>query len=139
MRRLSSAFLVTALGFLAACDGGTTDPVASPLVFEGELAAQGSESHTFTVLSGGLLQIDVPRLQEKVGEGEEPLGLFVTVGLGVGRPLEGQCSTRYSVRANEGDRLVFSLSGAEFCISIFDIGVLLTDQVIEYTVSVSSQ
>jgi hypothetical protein len=136
--RIPALFFLLVLAGLSGCDGSSTDPIETPLIFEGEVAFQGTEFHTFTVINSGLLRIELPRLREKVVEGMEPLGLDLTIGLGLGRPVEDECATRYSVRAREGDTLLLSLSGAEFCVSIFDPGTLLADQVAEYTISVSA-
>lgn len=138
MRRQLAALLLVALGAVAGCDGSSTDPIEAPLFFEGELVFLGSQFHNFTVVSTGTIRIEMVRLQEKVAEGAEPLGLDLSVGLGLGRPAEGQCATRYSVRAGEGDLVVLGLTGAEFCVLVFDTGTLLPDQVAEYTVSVSA-
>ena len=131
-------FVLTAFGFLAGCSGSSTEPIAVPLVFEGEVAFQGSEFHNFTVVSTGTVRVELVRLQEKVADGAEPLGLSLSIGLGLGRPAADQCATRYSLQASEGELAVFGLTGAEFCVLLFDAGSLLPDQVVEYTVSVSS-
>ncbi len=139
MRRRPSKLLVipiVALGFLAGC-GSSTDPIDAPQIFEGELTFEGTEFHTLTVLNSGLLRVEIPRLQEKVAPDAEPLGLALTVGLGVGRPAEGLCATRYSVRVTEGAVVVLSLSNDDFCLSVFDVGLLLPDLIAEYTLSVT--
>lgn len=138
MRNRLAALLLVALVVLTGCDGSSTDPIEAPLFFEGELAFLGSEFHNFTVVSTGTIRIEVVRLQEKVPEGAEPQGLGLSIGLGLGRPAEGRCATRYSVLASEGDLVVLGLTGAEFCILVFDTGSLLPDQIAEYTVSVSA-
>lgn len=138
MKRRLSALLFAALGVLSSCDGSSTDPIEVPLVFVGEVAFQSTEFHAFTVVSTGTIRIELVRLQEKVAEGAEPLGLDLAVGLGVGRPSGEQCSTTFSVLATEGDLVVLGLPGAEFCVSVFDNGSFLPGQVAEYTVSVST-
>ena len=141
MRRFFPALFVltlTAFGFMAGCSGSSTEPIEVPLVFEGEIAFQGRKFHNFTVVSTGTVRIELVRLQEKVADGAEPLGLNLSIGLGLGRPTADQCPTRYSVQASEGELAVFELSGAEFCVLLFDAGSLLPGQVVEYTVLVSS-
>ena len=132
------ASILVVVGFLAGCGSSSTEPLDGPLFFVGEIAAQGSEFHTFTVVSRGIIRVQVVRLAEKVAEGTEPLGFALTVGLALGRPIDGECVARYSVRATEGTLEVFELNGAEFCLRVFDSGLLLADQVAEYTVSVSA-
>ncbi len=141
MKRRFPALLMlpmVALGLLVGCGGSSTEPIETPLFFEGELASGGSAFHNFTVVSTGTVRIVVVRLQEKVAEGAEPLGLNLSIGLGLGRPLADVCATRYSVQASEGALAVFGLTGAEFCVRLFDNGSLLPGQIIEYTVSVSA-
>jgi hypothetical protein len=41
------------------------------------------------------------------------------------------------VLVREGDVAVLSLSGADFCVRVFDSGTLFLDQAVEYRVSVS--
>ncbi|MCP4202792.1 MAG: hypothetical protein GY769_12770 [bacterium] len=137
MTRPLPALLLLALGALVGC-GSSTEPLETPLVFEGELAFQGSEFHNFTVVAEGTIRIEVVRLQQKAVEGEGPVGFDLPVGVGLGRPAEDQCQARTSDRANEGDLLVFGLPGAEFCVLVFDVGTLLPDQVVEYALSVSA-
>lgn len=122
---------------LAGCTSSSTEPIAMPLFFEGEVISLGSSIHNFTVVSEGLLRFEVIRLQEKVAEGEPPSERELSIGLGVGRPANGACATRYSVLVREGDVAVLSLAGAEFCVRMFDSGTLLLDQVAEYELSVS--
>lgn len=140
MRRFSpilSASSLMACLVLAGCNSSSTEPIAAPLFFEGQVAFMGSSVHNFTVVSEGLLRFEMIRLQEVVAEGEEPSGLDVAIGLGIGRPANGACATRYSVLVREGDVAVLSLAGAEFCVRVFDSGTLFPDQAVEYRVSVS--
>lgn len=138
MRLRSPIAALAAWALLAGCSGSSTAPIEAPQAFQGELAFEGSEFHNFTVVSDGTLRIELTRLQEKVAEGAEPLGVPLTIGLGLGRPAGEQCSTRYSVRATEGDILVVGLTGAEFCVLVFDAGLFFPDLVAEYTVSVTA-
>ena len=138
--RLSRLLVIPALALgLASCGGSSTDPIDAPQIFEGELAFMGTAFHTLTVANSGFLRVEIPRLQEKVAPDAQPLGLDLTLGLGVGRPAEDQCATRYSVRVTEGAVVVLSLSNDDFCLSLFDVGFLTPDLIVEYTVSVTPE
>ena len=125
------------VGLLSGCDVSSTAPLAEPVFFDGEIAAGGRNSHTFTLVSTGTIRIQMLKLQEKPIEGIEPSGLDLAVGLGLGRPTGDVCATRYSVLVDEGDIAVFGLEGADFCIQVFDNGTIFGDVIAEYTVSIS--
>lgn len=125
------------LSALAGCNGSSTDPVDAPLFFTGEVSFGGGSTHNFVVVSEGLLRFEMIRLQRKVAEGEPPAEGGLSIGLGVGRPANDACSTRYSVLIQEGGVAVLSLPDGDFCVRIFDSGTLFLDQVAEYELSVS--
>lgn len=129
--------LLAALGLLAGC-GSSTDPIDAPIFFEGEVAFQGRNSHEFMIENDGTIRVEMVRLQEKVVEGQEPFGLDLSIGLGIGRPVADDCATRYSVRLGEGGLVLLGLTPADFCIAVFDGGTLFEGLVAEYTVSVSA-
>ena len=130
------AVALMALGTLVGC-GSSTEPIESPLSFSGEVGFQGSQSHDFTVVSTGTIRVDMVRLQGRFIDGGAPLGLDLTIGLGIGRPSGTECATRYSVPVQQGGSVVLGLTGADFCVLVFDGGTLIEGVVAEYTVSVS--
>lgn len=136
LRWMFVALALATLGLGVGC-GSSTDPIESPLFFSGEIGFQGSEFHNFMVVKTGTVRVEMTRLQQKVAEGEEPLGVDLTIGMGVGRPAGDQCSTRSSLPVQEGGVIVLGLSSAEYCVRVFDGGTLFDGFIAEYTVSVS--
>lgn len=140
MTRSLPALLACALllsSAVAGCNGSSTDPIDAPLFFAGEVAFMGSSKHDFAVASEGLLRFEMIRLQRKVAEGEPPAETGLSMGLGVGRPANDECISRYSVLIQEGGVAVLSLAEGNFCFRVFDTGTLFVDQVAEYQMSVS--
>jgi hypothetical protein len=130
MKTALTATIVLALfGLLTSACGNDTSSTTAPTttgpsteVFSGTLAVQGSSFYSFTVVTSGQVSITLASLVVT------PPGpaLKNVVGLGVGTPLETECSVTNSVPATPGltAQLVSSLTPAIYCVRVYDLGSL---------------
>ena len=125
----TTIFFALAFGLLTTgCSGNntpttpTTPALPSTEVFAGTLAVQGSAFYSFTVAATGNVSITLASL---VATPPGP-ALPTVMGLGVGTPLETDCSVTNSVTAAPGltAPLVNSLTPATYCARIYDLGQL---------------
>ena len=134
----SKKLMILAAGWVLGLGcGSSTSPLMDPITFEGEIAVAGRQIHPLVLTASGTIRIEFTRLEEKPVEGVEPTDTNWVLGVGVGRPIGEECSTRYSIRASVGQLLVVGLDEGEYCLLVFDAGFVPADTVIEYTVMVS--
>lgn len=134
-RQLLAAFalLLPALG----CSDGPTSPDGQPIVFQGtvrfgETGADGWRSLVIT--DDGLARFEVTELRPTLIDAAfVPL---VSLGFGLGRPLDGDCNTTFRASAVEGDFFVLGLTAGEHCVTFFDPGALPEDGSMAYTMVV---
>lgn len=131
---LRNAFLVMCGVLALGCSGSSpTDPTQN-LVLEGDLEYQGRQFHPVTPGRDGVLRIEVAELTPllvQVGDNTAPV---LSVGVGLGRPVEEFCVVSASFALAVGGKLSFSLNDGEYCVQIFDTGTLPPDATIHYVV-----
>jgi hypothetical protein len=124
----------TTLGFLLAaglltiaCGSDTPTTPTTPALpttetFSGALQVQGSSFYSFTTAATGQVSITLASLVPTL---PGPASNIV-MGLGVGTPLETDCSVTNSVPAAPGlvAQLVNSLAAGTYCAKIYDLGGL---------------
>lgn len=136
LKPLLLVLLATGLVSFVGCDGSTS-PIGDPMVFEGVIPSGGRVSHPFVLTKAGTIRIAFNEIVEQPVEGFEPLEVEWILGIGIGRPVAGECATSYSVGARVGQLVVLGLNEAEYCLLIFDTGFLPDVRILEYTVTVS--
>jgi len=130
---MKTAFTATIVlgifGLLTSACSNDSSPTTAPTttgpsteVFSGTLPVQGSSFYSFTVVTSGQVSITLASL---VATPPGP-ALKNVVGLGVGTPLETDCSVTNSVTAAPGltAQLASSLTPAIYCVRIYDLGNL---------------
>ncbi len=133
IRAFTLKLLVGAL-LLTSCSDSPTGPDAGPLVFQGTVVALGSTSHNLTVTDYGGVRIQLDDLTPRLIEGTST---ELSIGFGLGQ-LDGEtCVTTFQVQMIEGDALVFSLGNEQYCLLMYDSGLLPADAVVEYTLVVT--
>ncbi len=140
MSRLRPALLLllaAGLVWTVGCDSSTS-PIGDPMTFEGVIPSGGRVVHPFVLTNAGTIRVEFNRIEEQPVEGFDPLeNVIWRLGVGIGRPSEGECSTSYSVAAVVGQLLVLGLNEAEYCLLVFDTGFLPEVRIVEYTMTVS--
>lgn len=139
MSRLRPALLLLLAAGLTTvgCDSSTR-PIDDPLVFEGVIPSGGRESHPFVLTNSGTVRVEFSRIVEQPVEGFEPLeDVIWRLGVGIGRPSDGECSTSYSVAAAVGQLVVLGLNEAEYCLLVFDTGFVPEVRILEYSLTLS--
>lgn len=140
MRRLHRYLVLSLAGSLvlggAVSIGGCsspTAPVSAPIVFQGEVVFEGAGFHILVLESAGTVQIELTSLTARlVASGSQ-----LAIGLGLGRVSGDECSTTFNTTATEGNSFSFGLQeGQEYCVRVFDTGILPQDAVVAYTVTV---
>jgi hypothetical protein len=126
---LTATIVLGVFGLLTSACGNDSSSTTAPTttspsteVFSGTLAVQGSSFYSFTVVTSGTVSVTLASL---VATPPGP-ALKSVVGLGVGTPLETDCSVTNSVTAAPGltAQLVSSLTPAVYCVRIYDLGNL---------------
>ncbi|REJ76673.1 MAG: hypothetical protein DWQ30_17265 [Acidobacteria bacterium] len=134
----AAAASLLALLMLVACDDDPVEVVEPPdpdpqvtEIFSGTVEQLGLSIHLFTI--GGLnnTEVEITELA--------PLETL-TLGLGVGTSTDGgeTCALLAqdrSVRLGE-TLLIQNLAEGEYCVTVFDVGNIFPDQVVEYTIEV---
>jgi hypothetical protein len=103
---------------MGACGNGSTStsPTAASTTatFNGTLTPQGVVSYPVTVAAPGDFFLTLVSLTPQT---------TITVGLGVGQPVNGVCQLLTSVEnANVGYVMSLSLNPGSYCVVIYDIG-----------------
>jgi hypothetical protein len=127
--KTATTSILFALGLLSVGCGSdntpttpTTPNLPSTEVFMGTIGVGGSSFYSFTVAATGNVSITLASL---VATPPGP-ALPTVMGLGVGTPLETDCSVTNSVAAAPSltAPLVNSLTPATYCAKIYDLGGL---------------
>ena len=132
-RRTGLSLLVWLTGLVASCGGGQDTPTApTPLMtetFSGELLQLGLSSHGFVVQKEGDVTVTILAMSPQS---------TITVGVGIGTSPDGFTCTLVAV--NNSMRLGGSATGrfapSVYCVAIFDVGNLLTQDPLAYTLQV---
>jgi hypothetical protein len=135
---------VLALGLLAAACGDQATSTSLPrpdtppsrlLTFNGTLQPGGNESHLFSIIQGG--EVEITLLGVAMAGATSSTAL--TVGLGIGSISSGgACLLSYSVNTTGGTRAQITGTGqiGNLCVSIFDVGNLTEPAI--YTITVAT-
>ncbi len=120
---------------LLACSDSPTGPDAAPLVFQGTIIAQGSTTHSLMPSDYGGVRIQLDDLTPRLIDVTTPTDL--AVGFALGQPDGETCATTFQIAIVEGDVLSFSLGNEEYCLLMFDSGLLPEDAIVDYTLVVT--
>jgi hypothetical protein len=141
MKSQLSIALVIGLLLAVACSESTTGPSEGDQVFTGQVAYQNPDLsfHTFTMTSTSIIRVDIVELLASAGDLEIPESFTVTLGFGLGRPVNDVCVPTYQTTIIEGNNFSFQLTPDEYCIVLADPGSLLEGMVVDYTVSLRGE
>ena len=120
-----------------ACSSSTTGPEGGEQIFTGQVAYQNPDLtfHTFIITDTSIVRVEILELAASAGDLEIPEGYTVTLGFGLGFPVEGECRPTYQSTVIEGSQFSFQLTPNEYCILLVDPGTLLEPMVVDYVVS----
>jgi hypothetical protein len=129
--------LVTGLLLTVACSSSTTGPEGGEQIFTGQVAYQNPDLsfHTFIMPDTSIVRVDILELVASAGDLEIPEGFTVTLGFGLGLPVEGECRPTFQSTVIEGSQFGFQLVPNEYCLLLVDPGTLLDPMVVDYVVS----
>jgi len=137
MKSWIPAVLVIGLLLAVACSSSTTGPEGGEQIFTGRVTYQNPDLsfHTFIMSDTSIVRVDILELVVSAGDLEIPEGFNVTLGFGLGLPVEGECRPTYQSTVVEGSQFSFQLVPNEYCILLVDPGTLLDPMVVDYVVS----
>ncbi len=129
--------LAVGLVLAVACSSSTTGPEGGEQIFSGQVAYQNPDVtfHTFIMTETSIVRVEILELAASAGDLEIPEGFTVTLGFGLGFPVEGVCRPTYQSTIIEGSQFSFQLTPNEYCILLVDPGTLLEPIVVDYVVS----
>lgn len=129
--------LVTGLLLAFACSSSTTGPEGGEQIFTGQVAYQNPDLsfHTFIMSETSIVRVDILELVASAGDLEIPEGFTVSLGFGLGLPVEGECRATYQSTVIEGSQFSFQLVPNEYCLLLVDPGTLLDPMVVDYVIS----
>lgn len=133
------AKLILALLLVVACSNSTTGPEGGDQIFTGQVLYQNPDVqfHTFVMPDTSIVRAEIVELVPILGDLEPPDGFNVSVGFGLGLPVEGVCRPTYQASVVEGSIFSFQLTPNEYCIVLVDAGALFEGMVVDYIVSLS--
>ena len=137
MKSWIPALLVIGLLLVVACSSSSTGPEGGEQFFTGQVAYQNPDVtfHTFIMTDTSIARVDILELVPMLGDLEPPEGFRVTLGFGLGLPVEGVCRPTYQSTVIEGSQFSFQLTPNEYCIVLVDAGTLVEGMVVDYHVS----
>ncbi len=137
MKSWIPAVLVIGLLLVVACSSSSTGPEGGEQFFTGQVAYQNPDVtfHTFIMTDTSIARVDILELVPMLGDLEPPEGFTVTLGFGLGLPVEGACRPTYQSTVIEGSQFSFQLTPNEYCIVLVDAGTLVEGMVVDYHVS----
>lgn len=133
------AKLILALLLGVACSNSTTGPEGGDQIFTGQVLYQNPDVqfHTFVMPDTSIVRVEIVELVPILGDLEPPEGYTISVGFGLGLPIEGVCRPTYQASVIEGSVFSFQLNPNEYCIVLVDAGAVLPDMVVDYVVSLT--
>lgn len=139
MRWKHSTGLILALLLVVACSDSTTGPEGGEQIFTGQVLYQNPDVqfHTFIMPDTSIVRVDIVELVPILGDLEPPEGYTISVGFGLGLPVEGVCRPTYQASVIEGSVFSFQLNPNEYCIVLVDAGALFEGMVVDYVVSLT--
>lgn len=137
MKSWIPAVLVIGLLLAVACSSSSTGPEGGEQFFTGQVLYQNPDVtfHTFVMTDTSIIRVEILELVASAGDLEIPEGFTVSVGFGLGLPVEGACRPTYQSTVIEGSQFSFQLIPNEYCILLVDPGTLLEPMVVDYVVS----
>lgn len=137
MKSWIPAVLVIGLLLAVACSSSSTGPEGGEQFFTGQVLYQNPDVtfHTFVMTDTSIVRVEILELVASAGDLEIPEGYTVSVGFGLGFPVEGACRPTYQSTVIEGSQFSFQLIPNEYCILLVDPGTLLEPVVVDYVVS----
>ena len=134
-----STGLILALLFVVACSDSTTGPEGGDQIFTGQVLYQNPDVqfHPFVMPDTSVVRVEIVELVPILGDLEPPDGFTISVGFGLGLPVEGVCRPTYQVSVIEGSVFSFQLNPNEYCIVLVDAGALFEGMVVDYIVSLT--
>ena len=122
------------------CSGKTvstpTAPDGGPLEFAGTVGHMGSSAHDLVLSDDSLLSVTLEDLNILLFDTAQGSADSISLGLGLGQRLDGECALSANFLVLEGQLTIFRLSKAAYCLSIFDPGSLPEDSVLGYRLKV---
>ena len=137
MKSWIPAVLVIGLLLAVACSSSSTGPEGGEQFFTGQVLYQNPDVtfHTFIMTDTSIARVDILELVPILGDLELPEGYIVSVGFGLGIPVEGACRPTYQSTVIEGSQFSFQLTANEYCLVLVDPGTLQEGMIVEYQVS----
>ena len=136
LKRTHAVWLGLALVGAIGCDstGSPSDPGGTPrLVVEGQMLPDEVLSEPVPLGDGDTVRVRVDDFV--VVEGEAPaFDLILGVGIGRVNSTSGECNSTSSRLLSIGGEWVIHLESDNYCVSVFDPGVLLAESVATYRV-----
>jgi hypothetical protein len=129
---LAVALIATACG-----DSSPVTPNKEPLIFSGQLASRGFESHNLGLERSGTVSIELTELRSLFVRLDpiNPIPLLIGVGIGAFNS-NGVCVPTIRPTFTEGLKRSVLLGSAANCLSVFDQGTLPASSLVKYTVTV---
>ena len=139
MRWKHSTGLILALLLVVACSDSTTGPEGGDQIFTGQVLYQNPDVqfHPFVMPDTSVVRVEIVELVPILGDLEPPEGYTISVGFGLGLPVEGACRPTYQASVIEGSVFSFQLNPNEYCIVLVDAGALFEGMVVDYIVSLT--
>jgi len=137
MKSWIPALLVIGLLLVVACSSSSTGPEGGEQFFTGQAAYQNPAVtfHMFIMTDTSIARVEILELVPMLGDLEIPEGFTVSLGFGLGFPVEGVCRPTYQSTIIEGSQFSFQLTPNEYCIVLVDAGTLVEGMVVDYHVS----
>jgi hypothetical protein len=131
--RSALPLLLLALLALPGCSDSPTEPDAT-LRFTGSLTRGARVEHPLSLPHGGNLTLTLEDLNIRLLDVGALHPSLVRVLVGLGRPAEsGACDVSTTSVMVEGTVSSFGLRAGEYCLAVFDNGILPEESLIEYT------
>lgn len=132
--RQSVGGVVMVASLVVAGCGSPTEP-GETVFLEGQLSAQGSETHVVVLQDSGVTTIAVEDLRKVLWDvtlgGSETVP---SIALGVGAVSSGECVITGRLVAREGELYLWSLEQGAQCFEIADSGIIPADGLLAYAV-----
>ena len=131
--RLAVLLAAVVATFLVGCDSSTEPELI--LAFSGNVTFENESFHEFSFDNEGTTRIDLDQLDPVLIDAGRVDPTTLSVQIGVGFEVNGECQESVSFTAAEGGTLFFSLVPQTYCVSVFDGGQLVEDSTLAYTIT----
>jgi hypothetical protein len=138
-RRLRPGALTT-LALLAlaaaACNGnGPTSP-SNAVVYQGTILYRGSAIHPVSVGHTGLMEVTLSELRPVLIDTTSFDPASIRLGFAIGTPDGADCKKTGNITLAKGGTATFYLNHDDYCLDLFDVGLIPQDGILAYTLSV---